>query len=1126
MKEENKTENKKSRRNLIWKIPLISLGVILGLILAILAAVSFMLTPERLTKTVEKFGSEYLVDGQLEVGRVELFVWSTFPHIELQIDSLKLKNLHPAIPKEYSTVASIEHFSGRLDVIKLLNGTISIQNIELVRPQATVWEGSDGANSLSILPPSQNEDKEETSSEIPDIQLSRMNIEGDGTFRYISASRDLDASVVLERVIVENSSQLPTYALKFSGNFGMADKLKKPLNIGIDGSIGWNPKEPDKLELGDFKICLDELEAIFSAKFSFRDLFTVETFDMEVNHIPLQLLNDFLTLTTPAQGVDKNGIAPLFESNAKLSLCARLQEPYVVNPAEFKLPVMHVDATLSDAPLSAPKFFLRLENIGMEVSADIAETLEKSQLNLKRLQVKFPAADFVANGTVSRIGSNPKVNGSFHGLVNFSRLDPRVWQLLGMKMTGRLNANVDFNLRLKDLTPHTFHRTKLTGSASLTEFMAYMPDDSIAAGLSKAQLSFGSSRSFTTGKVTVDSLLSVSFKVDSAWVELPELNAQLSGLAMGLGIENRAASSDTSTVTPMGGGIRLNALRYRSIADSSRAILRNLAGGISIRRYNGENRAPQIGADLNVGRVFCSNGVTRISLRDAHIFASGHHTPAIQRKRRTLTASDSARIRARRDSALAATANFEQVDFGVDRSAVSLLRRWHVNGGVTAGRGRYASPSFPVRTSLQNLDFSFNSDSLILKQLNLRAGQTDFALRGLISNIQRAMGRRRAGSPLKVNLELLSDTLNVNEITQALFKGAGASAANINNADIDSFEEIEEIDIADSDTLPTMAPVIPMNIDAKFTFNAKNVVYATMLLHDFKGEVMMANGAAHLHNLHAASTDLGSVNLNMLYYAPTRSDVNFGLGLDLNRFNIGRVGDVIPALDSIMPMLNTMAGMVDLKITATTPADSMLNVKLPEMKAMLSITGDSLTLIDPETFKTIGKWLMFKNKNRNLIDHVEAQLVLDNNTLSLYPFMFDFDRYRLGVMGHNDLNLNLDYHVSVLKSPLPFRFGINVKGSADNIKIRLGKARFKEEMAATNIAVSDTVRMNLAREIQNVLSRGTKAARLAPLRLSRPKEIPAVNELTDTLSASDSLYLRQEGLIDIPDSISTPTSNR
>lgn len=151
-----------------------------------------------------------------------------------------------------------------------------------------------------------------------------------------------------------------------------------------------------------------------------------------------------------------------------------------------------------------------------------------------------------------------------------------------------------------------------------------------------------------------------------------------------------------------------------------------------------------------------------------------------------------------------------------------------------------------------------------------------------------------------------------------------------------------------------------------------------------------------------------------------------------------------------------------------------------------------------------------------MIDHMDVHLTVDDNQMSLYPFMFDFDRYRIGVMGNNDMNLNLNYHVSILKSPIPFKFGINIKGSADKMKIRLGRARFKENMAAETVKLSDTIRVNLAREIRDVFARGTKAARLAPLDIKRPPREADIAEAADTISAADSLYFRQQGLLEEP----------
>ena len=76
-------------------------------------------------------------------------------------------------------------------------------------------------------------------------------------------------------------------------------------------------------------------------------------------------------------------------------------------------------------------------------------------------------------------------------------------------------------------------------------------------------------------------------------------------------------------------------------------------------------------------------------------------------------------------------------------------------------------------------------------------------------------------------------------------------------------------------------------------------------------------------------------------------------------------------------------------------------------------------------------------------------------------------------MGSNDMAMNLNYHVAVLKSPLPFKFGINIKGDVDNMKIRLGRAKFNEKNLPRTVAGLLTLfsRINLVREIGNIFRR-------------------------------------------------------
>lgn len=1088
-----------------------------GLLLLVLVIASLVLTPDRLTRMVRDYGTAYLVKGRVDVGRVDLSIWSTFPHAELTVDSLRVVNLD--VPKEYGDVLCVQRFSGRLNLAALLIGRISVAHALIDNPRVTLWSGGNNParSSLSILPASEQADNENSGEplSLPDIRVNRFAIGGDACVRYVSEADSVDISLNLRRTALNGQDRTPQYALTLGGDFSglkpYIDDSAMPLTFMADGGIAWESSRPMALSLHDFRFGFDRIDTETSLKADFTDGIRVDALDFELKPLELQRVAE-LAAALPAL----RGMVPVIESDATFSLKAHLLKPYECMSDTMPMPALEAVAKINGAPVSIPTYYLTFTNLAMELKARISDAgLDSSTIDLKHLDVKFPASDFTLAATATNLKSDPLVNGCFKGKVNFSNLNPKVWTLIGMRLRGAMDADVDFDMNLSDLTPQTFHRAHLEGETMLRNFEALLPADTIAAGMTRASLTFGSDNKVNG----VDSLLTVALKVDSAWACLPELNANLAQLAIGIGVSNTSNTADTTTITPMGGKFTLKSLRYVSVADSTRALLRGLSGNVSLKRYKGQTRAPELGAGIAAKRLVFADGASRASLQGVNIAVNGYASPRKKRKKRVLSAADSARIAARRDSMLLAAGQYERMDLNIDRSTVTLLRRWHITGHMRAAGGRIMTPLFPLRTRLKGLDVSFNPDSLMLNKMEITAGRSDFKLNGSITNIQRALGRRNSTRPLQLKLNFDSDTLNINQLTQAAFRGAAyvaksdSLAAATSGASLDATDTELEAAAETQAAGEVMAIVVPMNIDAQIKLSAKNIIYSTLHLKDFGGEILVANGAANLRDLHA-STDIGSVDLNMLYYAPTRSDVEFGMGLDLKKFNIGRVTELMPTLDSIMPILNTLGGIIDVGISATTPVDSALNIKFPELRAMVNMSGDSLRVLDEKTFKTVSKWLLFHDKSKNMIDHMDVQLTVDDNRLTLYPFMFDFDRYRIGVMGNNDMNMNLNYHVSILKSPIPFKFGINIKGSTDKMKIRLGRARFKENMAAETRQLSDTLRVNLAREIRNVFTRGAKAARLAPLDVRRPADAPDLSADADTISGADSLFFIQNGLIE------------
>ena len=251
--------------------------------------------------------------------------------------------------------------------------------------------------------------------------------------------------------------------------------------------------------------------------------------------------------------------------------------------------------------------------------------------------------------------------------------------------------------------------------------------------------------------------------------------------------------------------------------------------------------------------------------------------------------------------------------------------------------------------------------------------------------------------------------------------------------------------------------------------------------------------------------------------------------MKVSRFRLDRLTAIVPAIDSLLPVMKGFEGIVNADVAVTTDIAPDMDIEIPSLRAAIKIDGDSLVLLDADTFKMLSKWLFFKNKKRNMIDHMDVEVVVENSAIEIFPFMFDIDRYRLGVMGYNDLAMNLDYHVSVLKSPMPFKFGINIKGTPDDMKIRLGGAKFKENMVVERQAIADNTRINIVKQIDNVFRRGISKARMGRLTFAPGKdgaEQQTKRVLKDfdkeSLSHADSLQFIRQGLIENPDTLRFP----
>ena len=186
------------------------------------------------------------------------------------------------------------------------------------------------------------------------------------------------------------------------------------------------------------------------------------------------------------------------------------------------------------------------------------------------------------------------------------------------------------------------------------------------------------------------------------------------------------------------------------------------------------------------------------------------------------------------------------------------------------------------------------------------------------------------------------------------------------------------------------------------------------------GEMVMKDQCVQMTDLSLRSM-AANVQTTLIYKASTPEKAYAGFDLRMDDIDVASLIGFMPSLDSIVPMLRSFEGQVDFHIAGESDLDSTLMIDLPTLKSAAYIDGKNLVLMDGETFSEISKMLMFKNKERNLIDSVSVDLLVKDGVIEIFPFLVEMDRYKVAVGGEHKVDMTFDYHISVLKSPVPKR---------------------------------------------------------------------------------------------------------
>ena len=1071
----------------IRKILLVVVSVLVGIFFILpLIGVGILkwavLPPEKLTPLVVEKTNEF-IEAHLECERVELTYFETYPYLGVKLTNGRLIS--------HQAEDSIEHqedlmipsdsllsFKKAIVVFNptdyLFSGKVTIPRVIMDSIRFYGYVNEEGKANWEIYQSEMDSVDESSSSPLPKIDLQQVYITN-GHFVYDDRQQDLYTAIDgfflhIDGLLTQRGNKLdvetgsssivfrsPSYslanklALRFKGRLLLADGLRR---IGLrDAELLVNnlPFTADGFMVPATEDNPSRIDMTFGLKVSdMNDL---------LHFIPDEYFKDRdktlaegrIILEGDIRGELGDSIVPT------VNLCCKIEDgSYHVKGIEQGIDTLRMD---------------------MDLHLNGAYP-DSSYVSLEELTLIGLNTSLTMSGEVRDIWRNPTIRAEMKGQVDFTRLAKEFLNPDTLLLEGTMMADLSTVFKVDDIVNSRFAKVKSSGNLTVDRFKAFSKPLGVDMYIAGANLFVGSTEN-ESKYLNAKGLLSANLSVDTLNIKYKdEISTNIGGLKM---VANTTPVIDTTAVIPMTAGLEFDHLRTK-LPDSTWMVAGKtvLKGGI--KASSTDKRIPMAGATISVDTL----KYILIPLRTGMVLTESQfslealpYRQAIRQQReRRIAAGDT--LRRRTQTTRRANRQRSQVDSVA--SSNSVLRQWEARGQVRFKQLRGFSRLFPIPMYIDETSVKFNTNNMTLSGARLHLGKSDFTLSGELSDIRRAMLR---GGKLKANFELESDLIDCNQLMLAIGKGLQFSDQLASNS-VGAFSE-DSISVLETDhllanTVDSVATdsisqlfVVPKFLDLTLHTNAKKIDFKDLKLEDVKGEVVIRDQSINLSDL-CMSSNIGSGDLTMVYTTKTEQEATMGFELSLNDILVERLISLFPDIDTLVPMLRSFEGMVDCQMTATCKADSTMSVLLPSVNASCYLSGKNMVLLDGETFTEISKTLMFKNKKRNMIDSISVDLAIKDNKIEVFPFLVEMDRYKVAVGGTHNLDMTFNYHLSVLKSPVPFKLGIDITGNLDDFKYKITKCKYKDIFKPAKQAELDSTRKNIRKDIRDAVRKQIEEA--------------------------------------------------
>ncbi len=1091
---------------------------------------------------------------------------------ELEAKSVQGRMLYHGCGETADTLASFRHFSVGIDMAALLTGKIHITHVMMVKPRIFAHSyDADNANwNIFRLPESDTDTTEAAASpSLPPVKIGRIRLLNHPHIVYTDSEDTLFAMADVKKI-------------SFDGRLNTKKASKNRIGLTLDSMIVAGRMAADTIGVRMDRLYIHEHNDHMDIEAEAKTMLATRSFGRM--NIPISIEGTASLPKDTVPVLDMKGfkaeIAAIpinFDMSLRLEDSLRMDGSFVIKDCRAEdiingfvkniIPEtkkIHTDAILSlsgicngyignghlpdiDAILVIPKSSFKHKDIkhslglslGMNVRTDENDrfnvTVSEADLSTYGLRLRASGEAFDILGPDPLMSIDGSLKASADSLLTFLPEDS------GIVAEGDLDIDLKGSIRMSQMDIYNFGRASLTGKAVSERLVLKSPKDTIDVDINGMAINISPETKTSKQDGSRFKLLSITGTIDKAEISLKDainIKAEKLDLAAKNSIDALAGNS-SKKVHPLGGHLNAEEL---AIADGEgmSLTLDETKNGFQMVPKKGNSQIPVLSLSSVNKRIYVRELGNRVILTDAKVNL-GAAMNSIERRQRFKAFTDSvaqAHPELPRDSImpflrsqrLAQRAkvdipewmkeeDFKEKDlnFSIDGVFADYFRKWDINGRIDVRTGIVMTPTLPLRNILKGMNMTFNNNEVKIDSIKLVAGNSELGARGSLTGLRRALLGRGTYS---LDMEFTTGKMDASELLAAINTGASIDrdAAAMEEASDSEFLKMVVVDSLDTENVNTLI-VVPSDLNANIKINAGNVKFSDLLINEFKADVIMKERCMQIINANA-TTNMGDATFEGFYATRTKKDIKTGFNLELKNVTSEKVIAMMPAIDTIMPLLKSFKGRLDCEVAATSDLDTLMNAIMPSINGVIRISGQNMTLSDNKVFTDLARKLKFKNQKQAKIDKMTVEGVIKDSKLEVFPFILDLDRYTLALSGLQYLDMSYRYHASIIQSPILFKIGIDIFGpDFDDMKFRIGKPKYKSTKIPVFTAVIDQTRINLGESIRNIFEKGVELAvkenEMQTVISEHKKEIGYVNaaeQKMEELTDAEQKQLEQEKL--------------